>query len=100
MLFEFSTTPQLMIIEGSAARSAPGSRRGNAISSRTIIALLDCPPLAFGTRYLLVGRDGAGLPVTLGIGRAISASDTLNRAEVRHQAACLGAKEVHILAGH
>lgn len=98
MMFEF-TTPQLMIIEGNAARKAEHAPPARPQYSRSIFKLVDCPPVAFGLRYLLVGTSEAGNIATLGIGRAISVSDTLNLAEIRHQAATLGASEVHILSG-
>jgi hypothetical protein len=98
MMFEF-TTPQLMIIEGNAARTLSIARRAaRPAYTRSVYRLVDCPPVAHGLRYVLVGADKAGNATALGIGRAVSSSDTLNLAEIRHRAANLGASEVHVLS--
>jgi len=95
---QFDMLPQLMLIEGYAAVGARVPSPAPTAYSRSVFPLVDCPPLAHGLRYVLVGRDEAGRSAALGIGRATSYSETLNLAEIRHRAAALGAREVHVLA--
>jgi hypothetical protein len=59
--------------------------------------LVLCPPIARGERYLLVQRTWWGQRNVLKTGRAWSRHESLNLARVRHDAARLGATEVHIL---
>ena len=67
---------------------------------RTVIhPLLFCPPLPLGTHYTLVRREWPGVRHVLAIGRAQSAHETVNLADIRRRAAQLGANEVHILPG-
>lgn len=97
MLFEL-TTPHLFIIEGSTEASPRPEASSGSAYTRTAYLLVECPPVAYGQRYILVGHGDGGRRSALGIGRALSGSETLNLAEIRHQAACLGATEVHVLA--
>jgi hypothetical protein len=59
--------------------------------------LLFCPPLPYGTRFVLVKRDWPGTRNVLGVGRAMSPHESSNLAAVRLRAARLGADEVHVL---
>jgi hypothetical protein len=68
------------------------------LDPRTLVhPLIFCPPLAQGTRYLLVQRNLGGARVVLGIGRAQLPHPVSNLAEVRQRGARLGAGEVFLL---
>jgi hypothetical protein len=61
----------------------------------TVYDLLTCPPLP-EANYLLVTRDSQGRSRIVRIDQATSDAPTLNLARIRHQAASLGANEVHV----
>lgn len=57
--------------------------------------LLACP-LAPKANYVLARRDADGHTTVLKVGRTSHDAPTLNRAQIRHEAAVLGASEVHL----
>ena len=61
----------------------------------SVYPLYDCPPLPAAT-YVLVRRDGDGRAMALHVGQLCQEAPTLNLAQVRQQAATLGAQEVHV----
>lgn len=60
-----------------------------------VYGLLECP-LAPKANYALVHRDIDGRAIILKVGRTSHDAPTLNRAQMRHEAALLGANEVHL----
>ncbi len=66
----------------------------------TIYSLFDCPEIPAGN-YILVRREGRSRRRVLAVGRVDSEAPSLNLAQLRHEAANLGANEVHVhlLAG-
>ena len=60
-----------------------------------VYELIECP-LAPKTNYVLTRRDAGGGTTILKVGRASHDAPTLNRAQLRHEAALLGANEVHL----
>lgn len=70
--------------------------RSGRLHVARIELLLDCRALARAA-YVLVTRDALGRAVPLFVGLALSAATTLNLARIRHRAAKVGAKEVHII---
>lgn len=60
----------------------------------TIYPLLSCPVLPAGN-FVLVHRDSHGACKPLAVGRTAHKAPSLNLAQIRHLAACLGANEVH-----
>jgi len=60
-----------------------------------VYELIECP-LAPKTNYVLARRDAGGHTTILKVGRASHDAPTLNRAQMRHEAALLGANEVHL----
>lgn len=61
----------------------------------SVYNLFDCPPVE-GANYILVKRHSNGHRTVVSIGRATSATGTLNLAEIRLRSAQLGANEVHV----
>lgn len=61
----------------------------------TVFPLRDCP-LVPKVNYILVRRDADGTRRPLDIGRTVSDADSLNLAHLRHEAANLGANEIHV----
>lgn len=61
----------------------------------TVFPLIDCPLMA-AVNYILVHRGADGVRRPLDVGRTSGASESLNLAKLRMQAAVLGANEVHI----
>lgn len=61
-----------------------------------IFSLIECPAVAFGTRYKFVSIV-RGQRITVAIGRAQSKYASLNLAAIRRRGARLGVQEVHIL---
>lgn len=59
-------------------------------------SLVDCPPVAFGTRYKFV-RVAKGVRSTVAIGRAQSKYASLNLANIRRRGAKLGVQEIHLV---
>lgn len=60
-----------------------------------VYGLIECP-LAPKSNYALVHRDADGRTTILKVGRTSHDAPTLNRAQLRHEAALLGANEVHL----
>lgn len=60
-----------------------------------VYELIECP-LAPKANYILARRDAQGRMTVLKVGRTIHDAPTLNRAQLRHEAALLGANEVHL----
>lgn len=60
-----------------------------------VYGLIECP-LAPKANYVLARRDNDGRVLVLKVGRASHDAPTLNRAQLRHEAALLGANEVHL----
>jgi hypothetical protein len=60
-----------------------------------VYGLIECP-LAPKANYVLARRDAYGQATILKVGRASHDAPTLNRAQIRHEAALLGANEVHL----
>lgn len=65
---------------------------------RTLVhPLVLCPPIAQGTRYLLVERKWWGEREVLAVEHAQAPHESVNLAYARYAAATLGANEVHVL---
>jgi hypothetical protein len=60
-----------------------------------VYGLIECP-LAPKANYVLARRDRAGRTTVLKVGRTSHDAPTLNRAQLRHEAALLGANEIHL----
>jgi hypothetical protein len=60
-----------------------------------VYGLIECP-LAPKANYVLARRDADGRTTILKVGRTSHDAPTLNRAQMRHEAALLGANEVHL----
>ena len=60
-----------------------------------VYGLIECP-LAPKANYVLTRRDADGRTTILKVGRTSHDAPTLNRAQMRHEAALLGANEVHL----
>jgi hypothetical protein len=60
-----------------------------------VYRLIECP-LAPKANYVLARRDADGRTKILKVGRTSDDAPTLNRAQIRHEAALLGANEVHL----
>ena len=61
-----------------------------------IYSLIECPTVAFGTRYKFV-RVVKGVRSTVAIGRAQSKYGSLNLANIRRRGARLGIQDVHLI---
>lgn len=60
-----------------------------------VYGLIECP-LAPKANYVLARRFDDGRTTVLKVGRTSHDAPTLNRAQMRHEAALLGANEVHL----
>ena len=61
----------------------------------TVYPLVECPELP-RANFILVGRDADGAPLPLRVGQTREDVVSLNRAQLRHLGAVLGAVEVHV----
>lgn len=77
--------------------SSKTTSAGRSDPRNVVHPLVFCPPLPLDTCYMLVKREWPGLRNVLAVGRAQSAHETINLADVRQKAAQLEANEVHVL---
>ena len=95
-----------LLLDGGTARSMPSPHDGvrrlhiwRGASGRRYIhgvfSLLDCPEIEQAA-YVLVRRSADGQREALRIDRTADIAPSLNLAQIRRQAAVLGANEVHV----